>query len=346
MCLVPSIQSGLNAGCLIRFAKSVVRLFALVATIFTPQAALAADGFPLSYSGRLTQSSGAPLEGPADIELRFYSAETDGIPLGDPYAFSSVALQNGVFTLSVQLTTKDAVTILGNGSEPVYAEVTAGGRIYPRQRFSFVPYALRTPVDDTSLVYDKLSGKPSVNGAGTATPGQILTSDGNGKVRWDKLSSFNLSSQTATGGQPGEDQILTYKSGKWVAGNIADIPSSYGTVTTVTATPPLTVSTPSSTPVIAITQASGSTNGYLSTTDWSTFNSKQTAGNYLTDLTGDIIATGPGSGSATVPLNIVIYYYIRFLLQRRATSAWLPRCDGTPSSAGVNSGGTHRTIAL
>lgn len=41
-------------------------------------------------------------------------------------------------------------------------------------------------------------------------------------------------------------------------------------------------------------------NGYLSLTDWNTFNSKQAAGNYLTALTGDGTATGPGSAVFTL----------------------------------------------
>lgn len=41
-------------------------------------------------------------------------------------------------------------------------------------------------------------------------------------------------------------------------------------------------------------------NGYLSSTDWSTFNGKQAAGNYITALTGDVTAAGPGSVAATL----------------------------------------------
>lgn len=46
--------------------------------------------------------------------------------------------------------------------------------------------------------------------------------------------------------------------------------------------------------------ADASHNGYLSSTDWSTFNNKQAAGNYITALTSDVSASGPGSASATV----------------------------------------------
>ncbi len=51
---------------------------------------------------------------------------------------------------------------------------------------------------------------------------------------------------------------------------------------------------------IAQSAASASQNGYLKSTDWSTFNGKQAAGNYITALTGDITASGPGSVAATL----------------------------------------------
>lgn len=41
-------------------------------------------------------------------------------------------------------------------------------------------------------------------------------------------------------------------------------------------------------------------NGYLSSTDWSTFNGKQASGNYITALTGDGTASGPGSSALTL----------------------------------------------
>lgn len=46
-------------------------------------------------------------------------------------------------------------------------------------------------------------------------------------------------------------------------------------------------------------------NGYLSSADWSTFNGKQAAGNYITALTGDVTASGPGSAAATIANNVV-----------------------------------------
>ena len=51
---------------------------------------------------------------------------------------------------------------------------------------------------------------------------------------------------------------------------------------------------------VGITQAGALTDGYLSSADWNAFNSKQPAGNYITDLTGDVIATGPGIATANL----------------------------------------------
>jgi hypothetical protein len=47
-----------------------------------------------------------------------------------------------------------------------------------------------------------------------------------------------------------------------------------GTVTSVSGTLPISVATGTTTPVISISQATTSTNGYLSSTDWNTFNNK------------------------------------------------------------------------
>lgn len=46
-------------------------------------------------------------------------------------------------------------------------------------------------------------------------------------------------------------------------------------------------------------------NGYLASTDFVTFNAKQPAGNYITSLSTDVVATGPGAASATIQPNVV-----------------------------------------
>lgn len=51
---------------------------------------------------------------------------------------------------------------------------------------------------------------------------------------------------------------------------------------------------------LSLALASTSTTGALSSTDWNTFNGKQAAGNYITALTGDATASGPGSAALTL----------------------------------------------
>jgi hypothetical protein len=62
---------------------------------------------------------------------------------------------------------------------------------------------------------------------------------------------------------------------------------------------------------LTITQATTSTDGYLSSADWNTFNNKQAAGSYITDLTGDVSASGPGSAAATIASGAVTYAKIQ-----------------------------------
>ncbi len=58
--------------------------------------------------------------------------------------------------------------------------------------------------------------------------------------------------------------------------NIPQYPGGGGSVTQITTTAPITGGTITTTGTIGITQASGSADGYLSSTDWNTFNSKST----------------------------------------------------------------------
>jgi hypothetical protein len=66
-------------------------------------------------------------------------------------------------------------------------------------------------------------------------------------------------------------------------------------VTSVTGTAPV-VSSGGATPAISMAAASTSANGYLTSTDWNTFNGKQAAGSYVT--VGGALGT-PSSGVAT-----------------------------------------------
>ena len=78
-----------------------------------------------------------------------------------------------------------------------------------------------------------------------------------------------------------------------------------GTVTAVTATAPV-VSSGGTAPDISMPAANTSTNGYLTSTDWNTFNNKQPAGTYVTSIS--VVSSnglaGTSSGGATPALTL------------------------------------------
>lgn len=84
---------------------------------------------------------------------------------------------------------------------------------------------------------------------------------------WELGELHDVNTAGATNGQ-----VLAYNGSIWVPTT-----NGSGTVTSITASAPLTGGTITSSGSIGITQASGSADGYLSSTDWTTFNNKQNA---------------------------------------------------------------------
>jgi hypothetical protein len=74
-----------------------------------------------------------------------------------------------------------------------------------------------------------------------------------------------------------------------------------GTVTSVTGTSPV-VSSGGATPAISMPAATGSVNGYLTSTDWTTFNSKQAAGTYVTSVAATSPVTSSGGTTPTIAM--------------------------------------------
>lgn len=122
-------------------------------------------------------------------------------------------------------------------------------------------------------------------GAGISVSGGPITSSG----------TF-----TITNTAPDQTVALTASTGISVTGTYPNFtitntaPSSGGTVTSVTGTAPV-VSSGGTTPAISMAAANTSVDGYLTSTDWNTFNGKLT--NPMTTL-GDVIY-GAASGTAT-----------------------------------------------
>lgn len=147
--------------------------------------------------------------------------------------------------------------------------------------------------------------------------GQILTYDGT-NAYWKNttpvagtgitLSSSATGVLTVTNSLPDQTVAITGSGGAVVTGTYPNftITTPSGTVTSVTGTAPIS-STGGATPAISISQATTSTNGYLSSTDWNTFNGKQTAYTNLTtfgslaNATGWLYNNGTGTLSYSTP---------------------------------------------
>ena len=98
---------------------------------------------------------------------------------------------------------------------------------------------------------------------------------------------------SATTPLAGTEEVPLVQSGTTKKVTVTNLRGS--SVTAVTATAPV-VSSGGTTPVISMAAATGSVNGYLTSTDWNTFNNKQPAGSYL--VSGGALGT-PSSGTAT-----------------------------------------------
>jgi hypothetical protein len=117
------------------------------------------------------------------------------------------------------------------------------------------------------------------------------------------VGSISISSLTST-------QTYSLPDASGTIALTSDIPSLTGyvqTTRTISTTSPLQGGGDlSANRTLSILQSGTSQDGYLSSTDWNTFNNKQAAGNYITALTGEASASGPGSASVTLSNSAVI----------------------------------------
>jgi hypothetical protein len=142
----------------------------------------------------------------------------------------------------------------------------------------------------------------------------VATSIANGYLSSADWITFNAKQATITLTTTGTSGAATFIS------NVLNIPqytdAFVGTVTSVAALTlgttgtdlSSTVANSTTTPVITLNvpTASATNRGALSSSDWTTFNNKQAAGNYITSLTGEATASGPGASSVTLDNTAVI----------------------------------------
>jgi hypothetical protein len=159
----------------------------------------------------------------------------------------------------------------------------------------------------------------------TPTNGQLLIGNGTDYTVANLTAGSGV---TITNSAGGISISATGSGGTVTSVSVVSANGFAGTVATATTTPAITLSTSItgllygngtaiaaatvsapltySAGTLAITQATTSTNGYLSSTDWNTFNNKQPAGTYVTSVTG----TSPivSSGGTTPAISLASGY--------------------------------------
>ena len=166
----------LNRSALPLLAYSLLGLLALA-----PQ--LQALPYEISYLGRLTTDTGAPVKGTVNLEVSFFRSATGTDRVNIPaLQFNALSLADGVFQINIALSAADFHLVFPDDASSVYIEVSdmSNGHVYNRQKYNTVPYALKVPVDGTTIGYTS-NGKLSVQGlkglplpTGTPADGQIL----------------------------------------------------------------------------------------------------------------------------------------------------------------------------
>lgn len=233
-------------------------------------------------------------------DITIVSSETPG-PSGwrvVVLSAGSLSLSSGTVT-SVGLSAPSEFTVTGSpvttsgtltftkvaqSAATVWAGPVSGGSSAPTFR------ALQT-TDIPALPYQPSFTPGSIS---TSTTGVTVGSGSSSTVGPNVTVDIATSSAGVTGLLTGTD---------WTTFNSKQAALTPGSISTSTSGVTVTGGAGATVgPAVAINVAtsSGSTVGLLTAADWTTFNGKQPAGSYLTALTGDVTASGPGSSVATI----------------------------------------------
>ena len=180
----------------------------------------------------------------------------------------------------------------------------------------------------SALTYNNATGRYTLNAASSSTAGYVTAADFNywdakqqslgtgttsqylrGDLVWSTPPAPALSQLTdVTITSPSNGQLLRYTPGGWI-----NFTPTYVAAGFFSATSPLFYN--SSTGVFTIQQATSGQNGFLSSTDWNTFNGKQ-----------DLLS---GNGFVKVSGSSVSYDNSTYLTTSAAASTYLPLTGGT-----------------
>jgi len=272
----------------------------------------------LGYQGRLLRSDGTAATGTAAVSFSVFEAGSGGTPLWSET--QTLGLSEGYYSTLLGLVAEPPETLFDGGDR--WLEIKVGTEtLAPRQRIGAVSYA----------VTSRNVGGGSAKVSSLEVAGQLVV-DANGRLagpaRYGAGPGLAVDdiSQTVSLGTCSAGQVMQHDGTTWRCTTAA-----VGSVTQVGATAPLSVTDATATPLLSMPQAGSGSAGYLSASDWSSFNSKYGA---LTQCGGDLsgmlsapavvrLQSRPVSAAAPAPGQVLKW----------AGSAWEPAAD-------ANAGGT------
>lgn len=187
-----------------RWLQMILRAAALLClSLMTNQAlelASAQAAVVREHSGRLTTESGAAVKGPVNLEVLLYRRKKGGDPLlPAPLIFNNVQLDDGRFSIRVELSSADSVVVYGaRGDAKVWVQILdqSHDRLYPRQKMTGV-------AEMVTGITRAADAKARSDEAGTATNTETDTSTFTesstaSAITTDSKLSIMSSSATAT----------------------------------------------------------------------------------------------------------------------------------------------------
>jgi len=253
-----------------------MRLLAPCAVLVLAVPPVEAQGL-IGYQGRLLRDDGTAATGTASVGFAVFDAETGGTPLWSET--QTLGLSEGYYSTFLGIVTPTGAIFDGGDR---WLEVRIGGEtLSPRQRFGSAPHALvAQSVSGGVAKVSRLEvdGQPVID-AGGRLAGNARYSGGAGIAIDDAAQTVSLV-ECQTG------DVLEFDGTTWICTKAA-----IGSVTSVSAAAPLSVTDPYAAPNISISRAGASSSGYLSSSDWATFSAKYGATSQCSgDLSGSLAA--------------------------------------------------------
>jgi len=295
--------------------------------------AIALNGFGLVSSFGLVRgfnTTGTPYgEVWADGDILYYNPSfagglTKNLPVAPIPHIVVAAVVNAATAGSGSVFVRVQAEPLVSQLSDVYAPTPANGDVLV---YDGVQLRWENAPISTAGAVTSVTGTAPVVSSGGTTPAISLAS-GYGDTQNPyaaKTANYVLAAPNGSSGVPTFRALVA-----------ADIPAlSY--VSSIGVTAPIT-STGGLTPTIGITQSGTASNGYLSSTDWNTFNNKQPAGTYVTAVS--VVSAnglaGTSSGGATPALTLSTT--ITGLLKGNGTaiSAATSGTDYAPATSGTS----------